>query len=260
MDERVLAEKAIVVTGAGRGLGQAYALDAAHRGASVVVNDLDAEAAQMTVVKIEDAGGRAVWNSYTVADERSASKIVGASLDAFGRLDGLVNNAGAYYHTAPWEDTAEQIQKVLNVNLLGTMLCGIAAMRAMQERQTGGSIVNITSGTHLGTPQIATYVATKGGIVALTKSWALDLMDAGIRVNAISPVAQTRMMGEAPGGPRDFPPPETVAPLASWLLSDQSRHFTGQVVRLTGSELRVLTAAEHVDPPEIGRASCRERV
>jgi NAD(P)-dependent dehydrogenase (short-subunit alcohol dehydrogenase family) len=249
MEEQVLAGKAIVVTGAGRGLGRAYACDAARRGASVVVNDVDADAAADTVAKIETAGGRAVRSTESVAEEHAANGIIEAALAAFGRLDGLVNNAGAYYHTPAWEDSLEQIQPVVSVNLIGTMLCGIAAMRAMRRAGAGGSIVNITSGTHLGSPLIAAYVATKGGIVALTKSWALDLKDSGIRVNAISPVAQTTMMGRAPGGPRDFPSPDAVAPLCSWLLSDRAQHVSGQVVRLTGAELRVLKIAEHVDPP-----------
>jgi NAD(P)-dependent dehydrogenase (short-subunit alcohol dehydrogenase family) len=150
MEEQALAGKAIVITGAGRGLGQAYARDAARHGASVVVNDVDAQAAAGTVALIEADGGHAVSCSATVAEEHSASKIIETALEAFGRLDGLVNDAGAYYHTPAWEDSLEQIQRVVSVNLIGTMLCGMAAMRVMLRTGTAGSIVNITSGTHLG--------------------------------------------------------------------------------------------------------------
>ena len=128
----ILDGKAVVITGAGRGLGEAYAMHAALAGASVVVNDNDGDLAERVAEHIRGYGGRAVASTHTVADPSEAAKIVDLCVDEFGRIDGLVNNAGLNYESLPWEDDPETIKEVVEVNVLGVIYVGIAAMRAMR--------------------------------------------------------------------------------------------------------------------------------
>ncbi|WP_199441414.1 SDR family NAD(P)-dependent oxidoreductase [Umezawaea beigongshangensis] len=239
----ILDGKAIVVTGAGRGLGEAYAVHAALAGASVVVNDVDADLAERVAENIGLHGGRAVASAHTVADPSEAEKIVDLCTTEFGRVDGLVNNAGLNYETPPWEDDPDTIRRVVEVNLLGVVYTGMAAMRAMREQGGGGSIVNISSGAFLGQRKLATYSATKGAVVSLSSSWALDLEPEGIRVNAVCPVAHTRMVWQSERSLRAIPAdrtPSKVAPLVLFLLSDASEGITGQIVRCNGRQLHLV--------------------
>jgi NAD(P)-dependent dehydrogenase (short-subunit alcohol dehydrogenase family) len=239
----ILDGKAIVVTGAGRGLGEAYALHAAQAGARLVVNDIDGEFAERTAQHIRDYGGEAVASTHNVADPTEAAAIIDYCVDTYGQLDGLVNNAGVNYDAQPWDDTPAQLRELFEVNVFGTFNCGIAAIRAMRSAGVAGSIVNIASGALLGQRQLAAYSASKGAVASLTYSWALDLDDLGIRVNAVCPVAHTRMVWTSERSLRATPPertPSKVAPLVLFLLSQHSVGITGQLIRCDGRDLHVV--------------------
>ncbi|MFD7652564.1 SDR family NAD(P)-dependent oxidoreductase [Actinosynnema sp. NPDC059797] len=238
----ILDGKAVVITGAGRGLGEAYAMHAAQAGASVVVNDVDADLAGEVAARIRQHGARAVASGHDVADPDAAEKIVGLCQAEFGRVDGLVNNAGLNYETLPWEDDPASIRRLVEVNILGVIFTGMAAMRAMRE-QGGGSIVNISSGAFFGQRKLGAYSASKGAVASLSLSWALDLEGEGIRVNAVCPVAHTRMVWKSERSLRAIPADRTpgkVAPLVLFLLSDAADGITGQVVRCNGRQLHLV--------------------
>src|SRR5438094_616783 len=126
---KFLDGKAVVITGAGRGLGRAYALHAARSGAAVVVNDIDSEPAEEVAAAIVGEGGRAVPSVGSVADPGQAAAAVEACVAGFGKIDGLVNNAAIGHHTPPWEDDPVHIRAVLETNALGPMYCGTAAIK-----------------------------------------------------------------------------------------------------------------------------------
>jgi NAD(P)-dependent dehydrogenase (short-subunit alcohol dehydrogenase family) len=238
-----LRGKAVVVTGAGRGLGAAYASLAAAEGAAVVVNDVDVERAREVVAEIGAAGGRAVADGSDIASWDGAGALIAHCVDAFGAIDGLVNNAGIFRLAGPYDQDPEDFRAVVEVNLLGTAYCGLHAIRAM----TRGSIVNVTSGAHAGSADMGAYGASKGGVASLTYCWAVDLAGSGIRVNAVSPNAQTRMaeafekhLGEKAQRQNIGKPAEQNAPAVVYLLSDLSASVHGQVVRMDGTELSLI--------------------
>jgi NAD(P)-dependent dehydrogenase (short-subunit alcohol dehydrogenase family) len=242
MREPILTGRCAVVTGAGKGLGAAYARDLAAAGAAVVVNDIDGAAAAAVVERITEQGGSAVVDNNSVASWESSGAIVQTALTTFGRLDGLVNNAGLFYLADPRQEDPQLIEEMVHVNLLGTMFCGQHAIRHMAQHG-GGAIVNDTSGAQSGMSQRGTYGATKGATASLTYSWAMDLASSAIRVNAISPIARTAMVdyGVARGESGTNIPPEHVAPLVTFLLSDDASEITGQVIRLEGAQLSLLS-------------------
>ncbi|MQA12479.1 MAG: SDR family NAD(P)-dependent oxidoreductase, partial [Pseudonocardiaceae bacterium] len=238
----MLSGKAVVVTGAGRGLGRAFALHAAQSGAYVVVNDIDGELAEQTAETITAHDGTAVVSDHTVTDPEQAQAIMDLCLKEFGRLDGLVNNAGLNYEAVSWLDDPGRMRDVVEVNVLGVMYCGVAAAEAMATRG-GGSIVNISSGASLGQRKLAAYAASKGAVSSLTYSWALDMEEVGVRVNAVCPLAHTRMVWASERSLRNCPPertPSRIAPLVLFLLSDRSAGITGQVVRCNGPQLHIV--------------------
>ncbi|UWP78610.1 SDR family oxidoreductase [Dactylosporangium fulvum] len=241
-----LGGKAVVVTGAGRGLGAAYAELAAAEGAAVVVNDVDADLAEAVAGRIRAAGGRAETAVGTVATWDGAGEIVGRCVEAFGAIDGLVNNAGIFRLANPAEQDPDDFRATIEVNLLGSAYCGLHAIRAMLPRGTG-SIVNVTSGSHAGSAAMGAYGASKGGVASLTYCWAADLAGTGVRVNSVSPNAHTRMaetfeayLGTAAQGQNLHKTPEQNAPAVVYLLSDASAALHGQVVRVDGDELSMM--------------------
>ena len=127
----ILEGKAIVITGAGRGLGEAYALHAARAGACVVVNDIDGEQAEAVADRIGRCGGRAVASAQSVRDPDQASGVVERCLAEFGKVDGLVNNAALNYGALPWDEDVDVARELIEVNVLGVLYCGIAAARVM---------------------------------------------------------------------------------------------------------------------------------
>ncbi|HWO63809.1 MAG TPA: SDR family oxidoreductase [Umezawaea sp.] len=237
-----LEGKAVVVTGAGRGLGRAYALHAAGAGASVVVNDVDGESAEKVVSEIRETGGRAVPNGDSVADADLAAALVARCVAEFGAIDGLVNNAGLTDFADPWTEDPDRMRAVIEVNVLGTMFCGSAAVKAMHARGSG-VIVNVASGAMLGRADATAYSASKGAVAAMTSAWAAGLAGHGVRVNAICPLAWTPMMDSDPRANGISDPtqtPERMAPLVTYLLSDLSAGITGQLVRLVDGKLMLV--------------------
>jgi NAD(P)-dependent dehydrogenase (short-subunit alcohol dehydrogenase family) len=230
-----LSEKSVVITGAGRGLGAAYACAAATAGAAVIVNDIDASSAENVAAAIREAGGRAIAHPCDVRDFNAAEALVGRCIAEFGAITGLVNNAALSF-TEPFETgSVERLRQLLEVNVVGVFNCGRAAVGPML-RQRSGSIVNITSGAQAGHPGLSSYGATKGAVASFTYGWAGELRDRGVRVNAISPLAATPMSGHAP----HLPPPDVNSPPVLFLLSDRSQNITGQVVRIIGNKLSLM--------------------
>lgn len=238
-EESLLADKAVVVTGAGAGLGRAYAQYLAGLGALVVANDVDGARIARVKESIDAAGGSCVVHVGSVADRQMAEDLIDTCVQAHGQVDGLVNNAGIYYISDPWDDREDDHRRVIDVNVLGTMHCGIAFMRQLRDAGRPGAIVNVSSGAQCGMRGQAVYSASKGAVASLTYSWAADLASEGIRVNAISPIGRPGTGYEAT---RPFhKDPLLVAPLVAYLVSDHSAGVTGQVFRLNAPEFGLMS-------------------
>lgn len=240
-----LEGKTIVMTGAGRGIGAATARLAASYGARVVVNDRDAAEAEAVASAICEAGGTAVAHPADITDWAAARELVMRAVAEWGRLDGLFNNAGLFRMARIEELDEASVRAHLEVNVLGSFACATHAARQMLAQGGGGAILNVSSGAQMGLPAMSAYGASKGAMASATYAWATELREAGIRVNALSPMAATRMMDEAErylGAPVSSVPAEFNAPVACYLLSDAAQDVTGQVVRIEG---RVLSLAVH---------------
>lgn len=240
----VLDGKAVIVTGSGRGLGRAYATAMAREGARLVINDIDIAEAERTAQEIRAQGGTAVPNGEDVASWNGARRLVEHCVKEFGGIDVLVNNAGVLYAVPFTEATEEQINTTIAVNLKGTLNVARHAVDHMVPRRRG-CIINVSSGSQSGLLLRSVYGASKGGVSSFTYNLAMELAPHGIRVNAISPLAHTRMW-DAPEA-RRFPA-DKVAPLVVFLASDDASYVTGQVVRLEGDTLGLFSHPEPVHP------------
>ncbi|WP_416220859.1 SDR family oxidoreductase [Cellulomonas sp. S1-8] len=259
-----LTGRAAVVTGSGQGLGRAYARALAAAGAGVVVNDVNAEAAQATVDAIVADGGSAVAVVAPVGPTATADRLVAAAVEAFGRLDVLVTNAGVLRDRVLWKTTDEDFDLVIDTHLRGTFTCARAAAVHMRERGEGGRIVLVGSpaGQHGNFGQTS-YAAAKAGVVAMARTWSLELARARITVNAVVPTAITAMTATIPvyadvaaaydrGEPlprvvrqeHALGGPEDVAPLVVWLASDASADVTGQAIGIGGDKLSVYSVPQ----------------
>lgn len=248
----MIAGKTIVVTGAGNGLGRAYSHALAEAGARVVVNDVDADAATAVAQSIVDAGGEALSLPGSVASWDSTQEMIDSAERWHERLDGVVNNAGILHFGSWQEETETDLRRIVETNVLGSMFVAVHAMRAMRASGSGGVILNVTSGAHLGMPQLTAYGATKGAIASLTYGLALESANDGIRVNALSPLAATTIGGTSPSGTSTMPSPEQIAPAVVYLMSDDSAALNGQVVRFDGRSIGLL------DAPHFGDAAVDE--
>jgi len=255
----MLHDKVVIVTGAGGGIGRALALEIARAGARVVVNDIgvslsgesdDAGAAEKVVREIEAAGGRAAASRHSVADPAGAGAIVQTAIDAFGRLDGVVNNAGILRDGLFHKMSHENWDAVVKVHLYGTFNVSRAAASLFRE-QGSGAFVHMTSTSALiGNFGQANYMAAKMGIAALSKSIALDMERFGVRSNCIAPFAWSRMTSSLP---TDTPEqvarvekfkqmvPEKIAPLAVCLLSDSEAAPSGQIFTVRNNEIMLMS-------------------
>jgi len=191
---KLVEGKRVVVTGASRGLGRAFAASLAAEGARVVINGTDAEKLAETQALIDGAGGVAVSMLGSVANHEDAYAIVDRCVSEFGGIDVLVNNAGVVHDRTLMRMTPEEFDDVVAVNLRGTFSCSQAAAKAMKE--TGGHIINIISGSAFTGPIGQTnYAAAKAGVASMTRCWSFELERYGIRCNAMWPLALTGMTG-----------------------------------------------------------------
>ncbi|MHA2224341.1 MAG: SDR family NAD(P)-dependent oxidoreductase [Candidatus Hodarchaeales archaeon] len=236
--------KVVVITGAGRGIGRAHALGFSREGAKVVVNDLGTSldgsgsttsVADKVVEKIKTEGGIAVPNYDNVASMDGGKKIINSTLDNYGRIDVLVNNAGILRDKTLLKMEEEMWDRVINVHLKGTFSCTQAAARIMREQGNGGSIINTTSLTGLkGNFGQTNYGAAKAGIVGFTINAAIELDRYKITVNCIAPMAITRM--KSPVVSEEMTP-TTITPVVLFLASDKARNITGRIIGIHGQTL-----------------------
>lgn len=231
-----------LVTGAAGGLGRASALRLGEEGASVVVSDLASQRAggEETVTLIERAGGRAVFVAADVTSEDDQRQLVAECVSAFGRLDFAHNNAGVDLQATVEETTVEQWDATLGVNLKGVWL-GMKHQLPQMRQHGEGAIVNTASGAGtLAVPGLAAYIASKHGVVGLTKAAALEAGGAGIRVNCLCPAAMRTPMLDAldpahadallgPQAIKKLTEPSEVADAVVWLISDRGAVVTGSV-------------------------------
>jgi 3-oxoacyl-[acyl-carrier protein] reductase len=246
-----LKDKVAIVTGGGQGIGAETAITFAREGAKVVVADMNEETANGVVEKIKQAGtGDAMAAVVNVANAESVEAMVKATMDWAGRIDILVNNAGITADTILHKMTEEQWDKVINVNLKGVWLCGRAVASVMRN-QGGGSIINATSIVGLyGNMGQSNYAASKGGVIAMTYTWAVELAAKGVRVNAIAPgFTDTPMVAKVKPEVLDkvrqqtplgrLGTPEDIANAYLFLASDESSFITGHVLEVSGGLMRV---------------------
>ena len=241
-----LANRIVVVTGAGSGIGRAVAIGCAAEGANVVVADYGvglagedptSEVADAVVKEITDAGGTAVAVADTVTTMEGGARMVQAAVDNWGRVDGVVCVAGILRERMLFKMSEEEWDPVIETHLKGHFSVFRAASPIMREQQSG-ALIGITSGAFQGSVAQANYASAKGGIVSLVRSAALGMHRYGVTANAIAPVARTRMSMNVPMG-LEMGEPEDVAPMAVFLLSDQAKHITGQIYTANAGKIAV---------------------
>lgn len=278
---RLCEGRVAIVTGAGRGIGREHALSLAAHGAKVVVNDLggnmdgsggDLSPAQHVVNEIKGMGGEAIANGESVANWEGAQRLVNSAIETFGNLHVVVNNAGILRDRVLANMTEEEWDAVINVHLKGTFAPSRWAAAYWREqakagKPVSGRIINTTSVSGIyGNPGQTNYGAAKAGIAAFTNIAALELHRYGVTVNAVGPVALTRMtegLGPAPetDAEREMRSPRWIAPIVTWLASEESADVTGRVFEASGQSLSVAEGWVRgprvkpiEDPTEIGPA------
>lgn len=263
---RLLDGRVAIVTGAGRGIGRAHALELARHGAQVVVNDFGVSVAgegtgetpaDEVVAEIVAAGGEAVANGADVADFAQAEAMVRQAIDTYGGLDVLVNNAGFVRDRMLVNTSEEEWDAVIRVHLKGHF----APLRhagaywraeAKEGRQRVARVINTSSGAGLqGSVGQATYSAAKAGIAGLTLVAAQEMGRYGVTVNAIAPVARTRMTDGA-FDTSAMALPEDNSPIVAWLASEESGDVTGRVIEIDGSTITLETGWAHGPASDAG--------
>ncbi len=272
-----------IVTGAGRGIGREHALSLARHGAKVVVNDLggtvdgsggDLSPAHEVVEEIKGMGGEAIANGDNVADWEGAQRLINSAIETFGDLHALVNNAGILRDRVLANMTEQEWDAVINVHLKGTFAPSRWAVAYWREqakagKPVSGRIVNTTSVSGIyGNAGQANYGAAKAGIAAFTNIVALEVARYGVTVNAVGPVALTRMtegLGPAPetDEAREARAPHWIAPIVTWLCSEEAAGVTGRVFEASGQTLAVAEgwvrgpSTDPVDDPTAARPDRR---
>jgi NAD(P)-dependent dehydrogenase (short-subunit alcohol dehydrogenase family) len=263
--------KVAIVTGAGGGLGREHALLLAKRGALVVVNDLggtidgsgaSTSPAEQVVAEIKAAGGEAVSDTTSVATPEGGAAIVQTAIDAFGRVDVVVNNAGILRDKAFHNMTDDLVQPVLDVHLRGAFNVTRPAWARMREQGYGRVVSTASSAGLLGNFGQANYGAAKMGIVGMTNVLAVEGAKHNIKANAIAPVAKTRMTEEVMGNLADLVAPELVSPVVAFLAHEDcpvsgyvysagggriARYFVGLTPGYLNKELTVEDVRDHFD-------------
>jgi len=248
-----LDERIAVVTGAGQGLGKAIATGLAAFGAALAIVDINEEKAEQTASELVAHGQRAIAVSCDVADEKQVQRMTQKVVDEWGRIDILVNNAGIAHRASIYEVRIEDWRRVLDVNLVGGFLCAREAGRVMEQQQRG-SIINIASiaGFSGRGTQNTAYVASKAGVINLTRALAVQWAKSGIRVNALAPAEMdTPLLDELKRIPgaleerlqripmnRIGQPRELIGPVV-FLASDASSFVTGHTLPVDGGALAV---------------------
>ena len=257
----ICQDRIVIVTGAGRGIGRAHALAFARAGAKVVVNDIgtslsgegsSTSVAAQVVQEIEALGGTALANTNDIADFDGAGELVAQTLEAFGGLDVVVNNAGFLRDRMFVSQAVDEWDAVMRVHLRGHFCVarhagGYWRAQAKAGQAVDGRIINTSRGAGLqGSVGQAAYSAAKGGIATLTLVQAAELGRYGVTANAIAPIARTRMTEaffaeamRAPDEGFDVMAPENVSPLVVWLGSTSSRSVTGRVFEVHGGQIGI---------------------
>lgn len=247
--------KAAIVTGSGQGIGLAVAELLAAEGARVVINDINASAADTAAARIRSAGREAVADHEDISTFEGAERLVAHCVEAFGAVDILVNNAGVLRDRMSYNMSEAEWDLVMDVCLKGTFACSRFAAREMRAKGNGGRIINVTSRSGLrGILGQSNYAAAKAGVVGLTRVMCQELSKSGITVNAISPRAETAMTHTIPDSVRAARDaawaessinlrgtPEQVAPLVVFLASKHGAGISGQVIGLGGDKLSLWT-------------------
>ncbi len=251
----MLENKVVIVTGAGRGIGRDMALEMARQGAQVVINDIgtsisgdgtSAAPGQEVVDEIKAAGGSAVANTDSVADWASAQRIIACAMDNFGRLDAVVNNAGILRDRFFFNMDPEEWRLVIDVHLNGSFYVSRAAAPIFKQQNAGAYVHMVSTSGLIGNFGQANYSAAKMGMVALSKSIAMDMARYNVRSNCISPFAWSRMIGSMPTETDEqrarverlkVMDPAKVAPLAAYLVSDRAADVSGQIFAVRANEI-----------------------
>lgn len=256
---KICQDRVVIVTGAGRGIGRAHALEFARQGAKVVVNDLGAEAdgvgssagpANEVADEIRAMGGEAIVNGADVADFEASRELVKSAVDTFGRLDVVVNNAGFLRDRMFLKISEDEWDAVINVHLKGTFAPAHHAAQYWREQSKAGNtidarLINTTSVSGIyGNPGQTNYGAAKAGIAAFSVISARELARYGVTVNCIAPGALTRLTedlqpGEITDEMREAQSPRWIAPIVTWLVSRESSDVTGRVFEASGGVLAV---------------------
>jgi len=256
----LLDGKVAVVTGSGTGLGRAYALGLATAGAKVVVNARTASNVANVVEEIRKMGGTAEGCAASVASMEGAREIIQTAIDRFGRIDILVNNAGIMRRKLLVEMTVQDFDEVIATNLKGTFACTRYAVPHMM-KQGWGRIINMSSGSILGQEGATSYASSKGGVLNISLTWAVELAQYGITCNAIRASAATRLnetgrekakqavleRHEQPPTDADlgYYEPEEAAPLVVFLASDEAGWINGQFICIDGPRLAICEHTHH---------------
>lgn len=245
------AGKTAIVTGAGGGLGRCYALELARRGARVLVNDLGGAAdgrgagtaADAVVAEIVAFGGEAIANRASVTDREAVAAMVAQAMEAFGRIDILVNNAGILRDKSFMKMELDDAQAVLDVHLMGAFNCTKAVWAAMAEQEYGRIVMTTSPSGLYGNFGQANYGAAKMGLVGLMNTLKLEGAKRNVRINAISPVAATRMTaGLMPQEQLDKLGPEHIVPGVVYLCSENAP--TGTILQAAGGSFSVAAIME----------------
>lgn len=241
-----LQGKVAIITGASKGIGEEVALAMAGEGADLVLISRSISEESRVVLETKELGRKVLVRQVDVGDHNQVEQMVTETIDTFGRVDILFNNAGISKPGMLWKISPEKWDEVIRINLNGTFYCLQSVAKPMIE-QKSGSIINVTSSAGLaGTIGQANYTAAKGGVYALSKSAAKELARYNIRVNTIAPMAETDMTRVIANDPKfkekyleriplgRFGLPEEVAPAVVFLASDESSYITGQTICIDG--------------------------